>query len=73
MGRYVFNNAIFDYLETTKPSVGGEIQLTDAIDALIATQGVDVVSMVGNSFDAGDMTSYMQAFCYFADKFENSH
>ena len=73
VGRYVFNNAIFDYLETTKPSVGGEIQLTDAIDALIATQGVDVVSMVGNSFDAGDMTSYMQAFCYFADKFENSH
>lgn len=73
VGRYVFNNAIFDYLETTKPSVGGEIQLTDAIDALIATQGVDVVSMVGNSFDAGDMASYMQAFCYFADKFENSH
>ena len=68
VGRYVFNNAIFDYLAETKPSVGGEIQLTDAIDALISTQGVEVVTMTGNSFDAGDMQSYMQAFCYFASK-----
>ena len=68
VGRYVFTPQIFDYLAKTEPSVGGEIQLTDAIDALISTQGVDVVTMVGNSFDAGDMTSYMQAFCYFAEK-----
>lgn len=68
VGRYVFTPQIFDYLANTQPSVGGEIQLTDAIDALIGTQGVEVASIVGNSFDAGDMTSYMQAFCYFADK-----
>ena len=68
VGRYVFTPQIFDYLAKTEPSVGGEIQLTDAIDALISTQGVDVVTMVGNSFDAGDMSSYMQAFCYFAEK-----
>ncbi len=68
VGRYVFTPQIFDYLAKTEPSVGGEIQLTDAIDALISTQGVDVVTMVGNSFDAGDMTSYMHAFCYFAEK-----
>lgn len=66
VGRYVFNNAIFDYLADTKASVGGEIQLTDAIDALISTQGVEVVSMVGESFDAGDMASYIRAFSYFA-------
>lgn len=68
VGRYVFSPRIFDYLATTVPSVGGEIQLTDAIDALIGEQGVDVVSMVGDSFDAGDMTSYMQAFMYFAQR-----
>ena len=68
VGRYVFDSAIFEYLAKTAPSVGGEIQLTDAIDALIGTQGMDVVTMVGNSFDAGDMISYMQAFVYFADK-----
>lgn len=68
VGRYVFDNAIFEYLAKTAPSVGGEIQLTDAIDALIGTKGVDVTTMVGESFDAGDMTSYMQAFLYFASK-----
>ena len=68
VGRYVFSNEIFDYLAKTQPSVGGEIQLTDAIDALISTQGVQVTTMKGNSFDAGDMTSYMQAFIYFAQK-----
>lgn len=68
VGRYVFDNAIFDYLAKTAPSVGGEIQLTDAIDALIGSQGVDVVTMTGNSFDAGDMASYMRAFVYFAQR-----
>lgn len=68
VGRYVFDHAIVDYLSKTAPSVGGEIQLTDAIDALIGTQGMDVVTMVGNSFDAGDMTSYLQACVYFANQ-----
>lgn len=66
VGRYVFSPRIFDFLAKTKPSVGGEIQLTDAIDALISEQGMDVVTLKGNSFDAGDMTTYMQAFMYFA-------
>ncbi|WP_077447772.1 UTP--glucose-1-phosphate uridylyltransferase [Psychrobacter pasteurii] len=68
VGRYVFTASIFDYLAETKPSVGGEIQLTDAIDALISTQGVDITTMLGESFDAGDMTSYMKAFIYFAEQ-----
>tara|TARA_R110002012_G_scaffold61007_1_gene159920 strand:- start:30 stop:914 length:885 start_codon:yes stop_codon:yes gene_type:complete len=66
VGRYVFSNHIFDYLANTKASVGGEIQLTDAIDALISEYGVHVTTMRGNSYDAGDMRSYMQAFIYFA-------
>lgn len=68
VGRYVFSNQIFDYLANTKASVGGEIQLTDAIDALISQQGVEVTTMLGNSYDAGDMQSYMQAFIYFAQQ-----
>ena len=66
VGRYVFGPEIFDFLAETKPSVGGEIQLTDAIDALISEQGMDVVTLKGNSFDAGDMKTYIQAFGYFA-------
>lgn len=68
VGRYVFSNHIFDYLANTKASVGGEIQLTDAIDALISEYGVNVTTLRGNSYDAGDMRSYMQAFIYFAEQ-----
>lgn len=68
VGRYVFSHHIFDYLANTKVSVGGEIQLTDAIDALISEYGVHVTTMLGNSYDAGDMHSYMQAFMYFAQQ-----
>ena len=68
VGRYVFSHHIFDYLTNTKVSVGGEIQLTDAIDALISEYGVNVTTMRGNSYDAGDMRSYMQAFIYFAQQ-----
>ena len=68
VGRYVFSNHIFDYLANTKASVGGEIQLTDAIDALISEYGVNVTTMRGDSYDAGDMRSYMQAFIYFAEQ-----
>lgn len=72
VGRYVFGNQIFDYLANTTASVGGEIQLTDAIDALISQQGVEVTTMLGRSYDAGDMRSYMQAFTYFAERQLNS-
>ena len=68
VGRYVFSNKIFDYLANTKASVGGEIQLTDAIDALISEYGVNVTTMCGDSYDAGDMRSYMRAFIYFAEQ-----
>lgn len=68
VGRYVFSNQIFDYLAQTTASVGGEIQLTDAIDALISESGVNVTTMRGDSYDAGDMRSYMQAFIYFAEQ-----
>lgn len=34
VGRYLFTPDVFDILEKTTPGVGGEIQLTDAIDEL---------------------------------------
>ncbi len=68
VGRYVFSNQIFNYLANTTASVGGEIQLTDAIDTLISEYGVNVTTMRGDSYDAGDMRSYMQAFIYFAEQ-----
>ena len=67
VGRYVFSPEIFDFLAKVEPSVGGEIQLTDAIDALIGKQGMDVATLKGESFDAGDMATYIKAFGYFAE------
>ena len=39
VGRYVLPGRIFELLERTTPGAGGEIQLTDAIDALLKEQG----------------------------------
>ena len=39
-GRYVLPPEVFDYLDETKPGAGGEIQLTDALRALAAKEGL---------------------------------
>jgi UTP--glucose-1-phosphate uridylyltransferase len=67
--RYVFAPGIFDLLAQTKPGKGGEIQLTDAIRALIAQGGKAVgmrLSTDERRFDIGNFESYFQAFCEFA-------
>ncbi len=68
VGRYVFDYRIFDHLEHVAPDKRGEIQLTNAIDSLIESANVEVTTMVGNSYDAGDMKSYVEAFAYFAEQ-----
>ena len=67
--RYVFGPGIFDYLEQTAPGKGGEIQLTDAIRALIRRGGkvLGVSLRAGEKrFDIGNFESYFQAFVEFA-------
>jgi len=67
--RYVFAPAIFDALAQTKPGKGGEIQLTDAIRALIQ-RGDKVCGMklrAGEQrYDIGNFDSYFRAFVEFA-------
>jgi UTP--glucose-1-phosphate uridylyltransferase len=67
--RYVFRPGIFDLLAKTQPGKGGEIQLTDAIRAMIR-QGGKVMGMrlpAGERrFDIGNFESYFAAFCEFA-------
>ncbi len=62
VGRYVFSEKIWNLLERTPVGVGDEIQLTDAIDMLIAQETVEAFQMTGRSFDCGDKIGYMQAF-----------
>ncbi|MDO4698231.1 MAG: UTP--glucose-1-phosphate uridylyltransferase GalU [Pasteurellaceae bacterium] len=62
VGRYVFSEKIWDLLAKTPIGVGDEIQLTDAIDMLIAEQDVEAFHMTGKSFDCGDKLGYVSAF-----------
>ncbi len=66
MGRYVLTPEIFDLLSKTEPGHGGEIQLTDALNALARKRGMLAVKMRGLRFDAGDWADYLAANIYFA-------
>ncbi|MDD6180630.1 MAG: UTP--glucose-1-phosphate uridylyltransferase GalU [Desulfovibrionaceae bacterium] len=65
VGRYVLTPDVFDYLEKVTPGVGGEIQLTDALQALARDRGMMAVKMTGIRFDAGDWADYLSANIYF--------
>lgn len=66
VGRYVLTPDIFDYLEKVKPGHGGEIQLTDALQAMAKDRGMMAVRMAGMRFDAGDWAEFLSANIYFA-------
>jgi UTP--glucose-1-phosphate uridylyltransferase len=61
IGRYVLTPRIFDRLAAVTPGAGGEIQLTDAISALLAEERVLAVRLPGRRFDCGSKLGYLQA------------
>jgi UTP--glucose-1-phosphate uridylyltransferase len=61
IGRYVLTPEIFDALRNLEPGVGGEIQLTDAINALAQQQAVYAHVFEGGRFDVGNKLDYMKA------------
>jgi UTP--glucose-1-phosphate uridylyltransferase len=61
IGRYVLTPKIFDKLEQTQRGAGGEIQLTDAIEALMDEQGVFGYAFEGTRYDAGTTMGWLQA------------
>ena len=67
--RYILKPGIFDALRRTKPGVGGEIQLTDAI-RLMMQEGATVYGVRLNEdetrYDIGNFGSYFKAFTEFA-------
>jgi len=66
VGRYVLPGRIFELLETTKPGAGGEIQLTDAIEALLAERSVLAYRFEGTRFDCGNKLGLVQATLHMA-------
>jgi len=61
VGRYILSPRIFYHLENTKPGRGGEIQLTDGIQALLAEQPVFAYDFDGKRYDCGSKLGYLQA------------
>jgi UTP--glucose-1-phosphate uridylyltransferase len=61
IGRYVLTPKIFDKLEQTQRGAGGEIQLTDAIQAMMEEQGVYAYEFEGVRYDAGTTMGWLKA------------
>ncbi|HEX5450853.1 MAG TPA: UTP--glucose-1-phosphate uridylyltransferase GalU [Candidatus Limnocylindrales bacterium] len=61
IGRYVLTPKIFEKLEQTPHGAGGEIQLTDAIEALMDEQSVYAYEFEGTRYDAGTTMGWLQA------------
>ena len=60
IGRYVLSPAIFDVLRRTAPGRGGEIQITDALQQMIAVEPVHGVVFRGRRYDTGDRLDYVK-------------
>jgi UTP--glucose-1-phosphate uridylyltransferase len=61
VGRYILTPAIFEKIENTERGAGGEIQLTDAIAALMTDQQVLAYEFDGKRYDCGSKLGYLQA------------
>ncbi len=61
VGRYILTPRIFEMLESTGHGTGGEIQLTDAIEALLAYEKVIAFEFEGKRYDCGNKLGYLQA------------
>ncbi|WP_136805873.1 UTP--glucose-1-phosphate uridylyltransferase GalU [Desulfosediminicola flagellatus] len=66
IGRYIFTPKIFDYLGMHKKGAGGEIQLTDAMVALLEDQPIFGYRFKGTRFDCGDKAGFQMANLAFA-------
>ena len=65
-GRYILQPEIFDLLERQGKGAGGEIQLTDAMLALMERQPFTGVRFEGKSYDCGSKAGFLSANIAFA-------
>jgi UTP--glucose-1-phosphate uridylyltransferase len=61
VGRYILPPQIFKHLERTKKGAGNEIQLTDAIAALLDEFAIYAHKFSGTRYDCGDKLGYLKA------------
>jgi len=68
VGRYILTPRIFHHIQHLKPGAGGELQLTDAIAALLKEQQVLAYDFAGTRYDCGSKLGYLQATVEYALK-----
>ncbi|MDH5326645.1 MAG: UTP--glucose-1-phosphate uridylyltransferase GalU [Gammaproteobacteria bacterium] len=68
VGRYILTPRIFELLTKTQRGAGGEIQLTDAIAALLQEESVMGYRFSGTRYDCGSKIGYLQATVEYALK-----
>ncbi|MCA1620779.1 MAG: UTP--glucose-1-phosphate uridylyltransferase GalU [Acidobacteria bacterium] len=68
IGRYILTPDIFGEIERTEPGAGGEIQITDAMRALLKRREFYAVRFEGTRHDAGDKLGFLVATVEFALK-----
>ncbi len=68
IGRYILPPDIFPLIESAPPGKGGEIQLTDALQALARRMPLYGYEFMGDRYDAGDKVGYLEANLAFALK-----
>jgi len=61
IGRYILTPRIFEMIEALKPGAGGELQLTDAIKALLQYEKIYGFQYEGKRYDAGDKLGFLKA------------
>lgn len=61
VGRYVLSPRIFSLLHGVQAGVGGEIQLTDGIAALLQSEPVLALPFIGKRYDCGSREGYIRA------------
>jgi len=61
VGRYVLTPGVFRHLAAARPGRGGEIQLTDAIAAILAEERVLAYRFSGERYDCGSKLGYLKA------------
>lgn len=66
VGRYVLTPRIFDLLEHIPKGAGGELQLTDAIAALLKEEQVLAYQFEGQRYDCGSKLGYLRATVEYA-------
>jgi len=66
MGRYILTPEIFEFLEKQETGAGGEIQLTDAIQALNDAQNVYAYDFEGSRYDVGEKLGFVLTQIEFA-------